>query len=85
MNDARKAYLKAYLKVWRAKNRDRVDQLNREYYQAHKEEIVENKMRSVYVAGVYVGMAGMTRKQRQAFQEEMNKDGKTNGPRSERR
>ena len=43
------------------------------YRDAHSEEIRENNERRLFVAGCgYVGMGGMTSKQRRQFIEELN-------------
>lgn len=64
-------------KRWKQANRDKVSEQNRRYYEAHREEVRENQERRVRIgSGMYLGISGMTRKQRQKFLEDLE-NGKT--------
>ena len=75
----------AQAKAWREANidKDKAQQLayhtahrkkrnaqSKAYRAAHREEIAENKARAIKVGGFYMGLFGMTRKQREKFQKE---------------
>lgn len=60
-----------------AANREKRNAHKREQYRANPEEKRENQRRQIKIAGVYLGMCGRTRKQREQFLRDLN--GEING------
>ena len=65
-----------YSRKYYEANREKRLKQQREYHEKHRDEAAENESRRVRISGMYMGMIGMTRKQREKFQKELN-NGKT--------
>lgn len=68
---------KTFMRAYRESHRESIAASDSKYRKLHREDIAENNARRVRIGDMYICAVGMTRKQREKFQKELEQNGKT--------